>query len=833
MSNHCSNLEDLEITKQELDNIGEALKKEEFRKLLCEYVDEISDPKNQALYEKEITQYELERGIQVTFIRPCAGYVIKTSSNGTKKVFINICSSDVIQKPSTTLRMGGKHFSLPHCLSPGRQDYDKARKPCDVFDIIFHPEVIGFTKQGKSLKDLVEDTALTMIEKNYNLVLDKNNLKYPKISFKGIARPLVTRKKIENFTKSNKSEKDNDILGCPYPPPNTQPIQIHNLENVKKEPSFTIPKYIIKYRSDIDIQEHGYNMHCKLNAVIPKELIIEIFLPLLDTSSNIELDVLPKSLNLVCQKPSKYQLSIDLPYTVLEDNGNATFDKSAKKLIVCLPVIRKEPPLNNAKILISEVNNSNDIRCVNNIKLNEHTNETNKSEVYCNGDGLANGLKDVSCVNDQKDDFLNNQTGDNVNNAANRTDVHYILPEHEFNFINTLKLNVNNVDPSTVNVIVTKEENMISGKFCSVGSGYFPIWYSFCFKMSPNSELSNHNVKILPSDKDISLKFNVKHKLYNKSEYWYGLNENCLTIKHIDVLKENQNKLSNGMSNVSNENEDENNLKNLNSKKTEQNITSSLNQKENELLSINCQYKEKNSKNNKNNEKSKKKKGKKVQKSNAIPIISNSNLPDVKKSVDFIPGSLPVELNNNIKPTIRSILKKSRSLSECSNMEDTIICPRVFSSSVDNADTESSEMLDSSFNDSNHRKSVRFNDHVIEKKIDYSISIAAQAKKHQRRQQRKRNIREYSTPSESEASEPEDKIYGPLNEISESEETSISESSAGEMSDDNSNNVLSSKITVVTDSKKDHRRRKSKSARKNASLAKQSSTNNLIFPIEY
>lgn len=51
-------------------------------------------------------------------------------------------------------------------------------------------------------------------------------------------------------------------------------------------------------------------------------------------------------------------------------------------------------------------------------------------------------------------------------------------------------------------------------------------------------------------------------------------------------------------------------------------------------------------------------------------------------------------------------------------MEDTLICPRIFSSSVDNVDTESSEMLDSSFNDSSRRKSVRFNDHVIEKKIE-------------------------------------------------------------------------------------------------------------------
>lgn len=118
--------------------------------------------------------------------------------------------------------------------------------------------------------------------------------------------------------------------------------------------------------------------------------------------------------------------------------------------------------------------------------------------------------------------------------------------------------------------------------------------------------------------------------------------------------------------------------------------------------------------------------------------------------------------------------------------------------------------------------------------ISFNISIAAQAKKHRQRQQRKRNMREYGTPSESEVSEAEDKPYGPLNMVSESEETSVSESSAGEMSDDNDNGSnMKSVTTVMPNSKKDHKRRKSKSARKNASLAKQTSINNLMFPIEY
>ena len=63
-----SKFEELNLTKDELQRLNEAMKKEEFRKLLVEYAEEISDPKNRELYEREITQLERERGMNVIFI---------------------------------------------------------------------------------------------------------------------------------------------------------------------------------------------------------------------------------------------------------------------------------------------------------------------------------------------------------------------------------------------------------------------------------------------------------------------------------------------------------------------------------------------------------------------------------------------------------------------------------------------------------------------------------------------------------------------------------------------------------------------------------------------
>jgi hypothetical protein len=63
------------------------------------YAEEISDPENRKLYEQEITQMEQERGMDVQFIHPKPGHVLKTSVDGDMKAFINICQNDKIGKP--------------------------------------------------------------------------------------------------------------------------------------------------------------------------------------------------------------------------------------------------------------------------------------------------------------------------------------------------------------------------------------------------------------------------------------------------------------------------------------------------------------------------------------------------------------------------------------------------------------------------------------------------------------------------------------------------------------------------------------------------------------
>ena len=51
----------LKPTQREVEAFGQALKQPEFRAMLCDYVQEVSDPANREQYKKEMTQMEAAR----------------------------------------------------------------------------------------------------------------------------------------------------------------------------------------------------------------------------------------------------------------------------------------------------------------------------------------------------------------------------------------------------------------------------------------------------------------------------------------------------------------------------------------------------------------------------------------------------------------------------------------------------------------------------------------------------------------------------------------------------------------------------------------------------
>jgi dynein assembly factor 2 len=109
----------------------------------------------------------------------------------------------------------------------------------------------------------------------------------------------------------------------------------------------------------MDIQDCVNQLKQIVNSTRPKELIIEIDLPLCKSTANVKLDIFEKRLYLESNKPN-YKLDLNLAYPVNEDDGNAKFDKSKRKLVVSLPVkqsiIEIESNTNNLIESVDETN---------------------------------------------------------------------------------------------------------------------------------------------------------------------------------------------------------------------------------------------------------------------------------------------------------------------------------------------------------------------------------------------------------------------------------------------------------------------------------------------
>lgn len=336
----------LDITSDEINRIGEAFKSEEFRNLFVEYCKEISDPENRKTYETEIKQLEAERGVDTKFINPEAGFVLKTTADGKQKIFINVAKSSEVHPPTSERgrdeRTGeqGLKWRIPYVQSKPKRDFDHNKNVCPVYDVIFHPDALHLATKDPMFKKLVVDTACEAVKATNKLELDLTNIRFPKIGYKGAARPMVIRKRIG----SSEVDENDDPLMQIYPPVASSKHQANSVREQANQtpPKYATPKYEIIHRRDVEMSELTNELDAKINLTVPKELVVRIELPLLRTSKDLVLDVNAKSIYLESESPAKYKLDLPLPFEVEKLSGKAQFDSDTRKLLITLPVVRRQ-----------------------------------------------------------------------------------------------------------------------------------------------------------------------------------------------------------------------------------------------------------------------------------------------------------------------------------------------------------------------------------------------------------------------------------------------------------------------------------------------------------
>lgn len=516
---------DFDITREELDNIGKALKNEEFRKLLVDYCEEMTDPATRKQYEEEITELEKERGVEVKFINPVHGYVIKTSVEGNKIAFINVCSNENVQKPISVPAMQdgsrGINWSVPHLLSPPREDLNKKGKRCNVYDVIFHPEALLQASKNINYRDFINNIATQAVVSNYGVILDKANLKFPKMQYKGMSRPIVIRKKTGSGSNLDLEDPLDQSYADIYKKLDEKTPVVKN-EVIPETSKYATPKYLIKHRTNLDIQDFTYHTSSHLNDAFPKELIVEIDLPLLKSSADLELDVTEKSVSLISEKPAKYKLDLTLPYAVNEDSGSARFEQDVRKLTITLPVKR-------CNLLLSDIGRDDSGVDSDNSPF------TDSSSVADNSLPLIEELKIDS---ESSEDSLIDEKSAVFRTSSSFLDseIHYSLPEYSCNLYNdtlVFTLHVKNVDPTSLDKLYNDNNTSLHIKFSSISPAFVPVFYAFYLYL-PSHSIDTENVSVEVWDNNVIAQITYKPNDSSITSYWAGTSEDCTEEKLVE-----------------------------------------------------------------------------------------------------------------------------------------------------------------------------------------------------------------------------------------------------------------------------------------------------------
>lgn len=538
------------LTRTDIEAIQEAMKSKKFREMLADYCDEVRDPANQALYQKEMTQLEKERGYDITFINPKGGYVIKTSVAGDRKAFINICSNENIGKPSHSVEsvngQKGMNWQIPYSLIPPREDYDNKKQRCVIYDVVFHPDTLRMAEVNERFREIVNKTAFDGLQSTYKIHLDINNCRFPKSFYKGMTTSAVVRKEDPNFKPPTEDESEKlspEVIEKLYPQHNytnhKEPQESSEIKTATKkragfekkefshslDEGYTIPKYVIKQQKNIDLQDYTFHKDSKQYSAIPSQLVVEINLPLISSTTDCILDVNDKSLSLVVEKPAKYKLNLSLPYPVDDNCGNAKFDKTKHMLIVTLPVIKtvKEYVHDNSKLL--KVDSGVESEENSGSQSEDDTNEQ-KIIVLSSSERSESNPLELEKEITKDEPFL-------------ETSISYLLPSYTHNFLDDViafTFHVKNTEPESV--MVKNDGNEIAIKFTTIGSGFVPVHHAAIivfednikFKTVTGEAWDNNVILQLELAGDIPQSFNI------------GLSKDSMTNEHLDAsqLKQSQ-----------------------------------------------------------------------------------------------------------------------------------------------------------------------------------------------------------------------------------------------------------------------------------------------------
>ena len=382
MPQPAGDAKDADLTAAEAKQLGEAFKDETFRKLMAEYVNEISDPKHREETEAYLARLEAQNEVPPgkMLVRPSAGFVVKCTHRKKRdgadvpksKLFLNMVYAEAVAPPTASKSAaegGGARWSVPYALGPLRIERDKVgRTGVPTFDCCFHPLTLRHAHGRREFLDLVVDVAKDAAAHAFRRSGDEAEVDagykvLRGVSYKsGSPRALL----VARGSEGNQDDKRNDggkneddgvaethrhdkatapdaaAASKPSPAPDAaaapKPSPAEDPGSAATKP--LVPKYKIVERGVFDIADHTTENHARAPRR-PRQLVVTVCLDEASSAADVVLDVAERRLTIEpgpAATRARYRLDLRLPYPVDARKGNANFVQGTGTLVVTLPV---------------------------------------------------------------------------------------------------------------------------------------------------------------------------------------------------------------------------------------------------------------------------------------------------------------------------------------------------------------------------------------------------------------------------------------------------------------------------------------------------------------
>jgi len=330
----------LKLTEEERKNFNNAMNNAEFTRLMKEYMDEISDPKNRHEQEEYLKQLERDEKVpeRLNLVHPKPAFCIKAkkfeSGKDSGKLFINACTIEEIGRPQETKEVRGSSWEIPYSLGPMRQEHDRNGQLQPTCDFAVHPETVQKCQENPRFQQMVIGTALEAVEVRIKDVMkegvsiDRSSVRVLKgLSSIGGNPAVMQLGKSKSPSISAKVSPEKNLI---QEEPNMQATMMKNK-----------PNYSLIHRGNLDLGDFVEDgSHLVRASKRPKELVVRIQVPKLKSAKFLDIETSSNRFILKTTPESAvvYNLELDLPYPVIDEDGKAKFDKSKRTLEVVLPV---------------------------------------------------------------------------------------------------------------------------------------------------------------------------------------------------------------------------------------------------------------------------------------------------------------------------------------------------------------------------------------------------------------------------------------------------------------------------------------------------------------